>query len=286
MITLSAPAKINLTLEVLGKRPDGYHEIRSIMQTVSLADTLSFESAGQLSFGSDLPEWSPEKSIVSKAAALLKEQTGAGNGASIFIRKRVPLLSGLGGDSSDAAATLSGLNDLWRLGLSRSDLSSLGQRIGSDVVFFLYGGTALAEGRGEVVSPLPAVAHEWIVLALPPVPRLPGKTKSLYQALTANHYTDGQITQAAIRHIEAGRPLGRSTFFNTFENVAFTLQPELEVSRQHLVKMGASNVHLAGSGPVLYVVCQSHPEAEDLATRLEGQRIVSYVVETLPSQYQ
>jgi 4-diphosphocytidyl-2-C-methyl-D-erythritol kinase len=286
MITVSAPAKINLTLEVLGKRPDGYHEIRSIMQTVSLADTLSIESADRLSFRSDLSEWSPEKSIVSKAASLLKGETGVAHGASIFIQKRVPLLSGLGGDSSDAAAVLLGLNDLWRLGLSKSELSSMGQRLGSDVVFFFFGGTALAAGRGEVVSPLPGVAHEWIVLALPPVPRLPGKTKSLYQALTPNHYTDGQITQAAVRDIEAGRPLGQPALFNTFENVAFTLQPELAASREHLVKMGASNVHLAGSGPVLYVVCQRQAEAEHLANRLEGQRIVSYVVETLQSQYQ
>jgi 4-diphosphocytidyl-2-C-methyl-D-erythritol kinase len=285
MITISAPAKINLTLEVLGKRPDGYHEIRSIMQTVSLSDTLSFEPADGLSFGSDMPEWSAEKSILSKAAELLRKETGARSGASIFIQKRIPLLSGLGGDSSDAAATLMGLASLWGLGLSHADLSSLGQQLGSDVVFFFYGGTALAEGRGEIVSQLPGVAHEWIVLALPPVPRLPGKTKSLYQALTANHYTAGQITQAAIRDIEAGRQLAQSSFFNTFENVAFALQPELETARQHILKIGARAVHLAGSGPTVFVVCNDRAEAEELAARLIGQQIRSYVVETTPAQY-
>ena len=116
MITISAPAKINLTLEVLGKRPDGYHEVRSVIQTISLADSLSFEMSDRLEFRSESAEWEGEKSLVSQAFTLMKNMAGAGKGATISVSKRIPLLSGLGGDSSDAAVTLLGLNELWGLG--------------------------------------------------------------------------------------------------------------------------------------------------------------------------
>ena len=256
MITLNAPAKINLTLEVLGKRPDGYHEIRSIMQTVSLADTLSFDIAGELSFRSDLPEWSGDKSLVSQAAALLKEKTGVNKGASLFVQKRIPLLSGLGGDSSDVVAALIGLNGLWELGLGREELISIGRQLGSDVTFFFHGGTALAKGRGETVAPLFVNMRKWIVLAFPPVRRFPGKTKALYQTLNSNHYTDGTITQRLLEAIKAGAGFENVDLYNTFENVAFDLQPELETARRRILKMGPESVHLAGSGPTMFILCQ------------------------------
>jgi 4-diphosphocytidyl-2-C-methyl-D-erythritol kinase len=124
MIVRSAPAKLNLTLEVLGSRPDGYHEIRSVMQMIGLADTISFAPADEISWRSDSPEWDAGKSLVSRAAALLREQTGATGGAAIFVEKRVPLLSGLGGDSSDAAATLLGLNELCTMPSAHSSIAA------------------------------------------------------------------------------------------------------------------------------------------------------------------
>ena len=155
MITISAPAKINLTLEVLSQRADGYHEIRSVIQAISLCDRLSFEPADGLGFRSDSAEWVAEKSLVSKVAAWLKKESGTAKGTIISVKKRIPLLAGLGGDSSDAAATLRGLNQLWGLGLTLEQLIPLARQLGSDVAFFLYGGTALVEGRGEIVTPLP-----------------------------------------------------------------------------------------------------------------------------------
>ena len=111
----------------------------------------------------------------------------------------------------------------------------LGRRLGSDVSFFFHGGTALAEGRGETVTPLSVDMRKWIVLALPPVQRFPGKTKSLYQAINSNHYTDGRITQNLVEVIKAGAGLESADLYNTFENVAFDLQPELETARQNLL---------------------------------------------------
>ena len=153
MLTILAPAKLNLTLEVLAKRPDGLHEIRSLIQTINLCDSLRFRLSQSISFKCDEPKWLPERSLVSKAASLLQKATKCPNGATIEVNKRIPLLSGLGGDSSDAAAILRGLNKLWELGLSPPELVELASQLGSDIAFFLYGGTALVRGRGEIVTP-------------------------------------------------------------------------------------------------------------------------------------
>ena len=283
MIAISAPAKINLTLEVLGKRDDGYHEIRSVIQTISLCDNLTFEPANSLEFKSDSAEWAAEKSLVSRAAMLLQPTGSHSHGATIGVKKRIPLLSGLGGDSSDAAATLEGLNKLWKLGLSREDLLPLARQLGSDVAFFLYGGTALVEGRGEIVAPLLPLPHRWVVVAIPPVPRRPGKTRQLYESLKPIHYTDGRTTEKLVAEIQAGKEFSISLLFNTFENVAFTEFSGLDVSRRYITKMGATNVHLAGSGPALFTMMEDKAQAEDLYSRLKGQRLEPYLTETLPA---
>jgi 4-diphosphocytidyl-2-C-methyl-D-erythritol kinase len=281
MLTVLAPAKINLTLEVLGRRPDGYHEIRSVIQTISLCDSLDFLPGENIEIKGDSPEWRPEKSLVSRAVSLLIKAANCEKGATISVSKRIPLLSGLGGDSSDAAATLRGLNKLWELGLSRNRLAELAQQLGSDVAFFLYGGTALVEGRGEKVTPLLPLSHKWVVLALPTVPRLPDKTRLLYESLNPNHYTSGQITEKRIKEISEGREFNPSLLFNTFENVAYDRFSGLRVSQQHMVKMGAKNVHLAGSGPTLFTMVKEKTEAEDLYQRFKQQKLEPYLAETL-----
>ncbi len=281
MLTLLAPAKLNLTLEVLAKRQDGFHEIRSVIQTLSLGDTLSFQSGEKIEFKSDLAGWMAEESLVSKAASLLQEATGCSKGAIIAVNKRIPLVSGLGGDSSDAAVVLRGLNQLWGLDLSRRALVELAWQLGSDVAYFLYGGTALVEGRGELVTPLPPLPQIWVVLVVPPVPRLPGKTKQLYDSLKVGHYTDGQITQRLVEEVKKGREFDSSLLFNTFENVAFTIFSGLSVYRDHIIKIGAPNVHLAGSGPSLFTLVKERTQAEELRFRLKQQRLESYLTETL-----
>ncbi len=130
MLTVLAPAKLNLTLEVLGKRPDGYHEIRSVFQTINLCDRLRFQPSQRITLKSNMPDWTPEKSLVTKAARLLQETTGISKGATIEVTKNIPLVSGLGGDSSDAAATLRGLNKLWESGLSAERLLDLAVQLG------------------------------------------------------------------------------------------------------------------------------------------------------------
>ena len=282
-VTVSAPAKINLTLEVLGKRDDGYHEIRTVLQAISLADTLSFETSGRLEFRSDMADWVGEKSLVSRAAVLLKEKTGSAEGASVFVEKRIPLLSGLGGDSSNAAAALVGFDRLWGLGVGIEGLLPMARQLGSDVPFFLYGGTVLASGRGEVITRLQAGPRLWLVLVVPSVARVPGKTKQLYQSLRPNHYTDGSITQRLASALEAtGEGFGSSLVFNAFENVAFEQYPGLGTVREHMLKMGAPNVHLAGSGPTLFALFGDKSRAEDMHTQMKRQKLDTFLAETLP----
>ncbi len=281
MLTVTAPAKLNLTLEVLSKRPDGYHEIRSVIQAINLCDSLTFRLGHHLSFRADAPDWTAEESLVSRAAHLLKETTGCPQGATIELAKRIPLLSGLGGDSSDAAATLQGLNTLWELGLPPEKLLKLAAQLGADVPFFLYRGTALAEGRGERVTPLPPLPRRWVVLVFPAVSPPPGKTKQMYARLKPSHYTDGSITERLVKVLTENRAFTASLLFNTFENIAFAEPSELKKYRDHLRKMGADNVHLAGSGPALFTLYKDKAPAEELYALCKQQGMEAYLAETL-----
>ena len=280
MLTVTAPAKLNLTLEVLGKRPDGYHEIKSVLQTIDLSDTLHFESATGITFQCDMPGWSAEASLVSKAVDLLKKETGNRQGAAIVIEKRIPLMSGLGGDSSGAAAVLRALDELWGLGLPPEKLSGIAARLGSDVAFFLHGSTALAEGRGEKVTPLPSLPEMWVALVVPDTPLEPGKTARMYAALKPAHYTDGGITQKLAAALTKGQRFNPSRLFNTFENVAFNSFPGLNIYKEHLLKLGASHVHLAGSGPALFTMFESKEKAADLCRRCRDQGMNALLVAT------
>ncbi len=281
MFTVLAPAKINLTLEVLAERPDGYHEIRGVIQTIDLCDRLRFRLSHDIKLVCDNPSFVGEESLVSRATTLLQQTTGCAKGAEIEISKRIPLSSGLGGDSSCAAATLRGLNKLWQLGLSKERLVELALRLGSDVPFFLYGGTVLAEGRGEKITPLPPLPQHWVVLMIPDMPRLPEKTKRLYASLKTNHYTDGQITEKFIKALKEGKEFAPPLLFNTFENVAYDQFSGLKVYKEHFIKLGAPNVHLAGSGPALFTMIKDKAEAEKLYGYLQKQGVECYLATTL-----
>jgi 4-diphosphocytidyl-2-C-methyl-D-erythritol kinase len=280
MLTVLAPAKINLTLEVLGKRPDGYHQIRSVIQSINLCDSLRFRLSDDIEFSCDNPSLVLEESLVSRATALLQQATSCSKGATVEISKRIPLTSGLGGDSSDAAAILRGLNRLWQLGLSLKELLELTSRLGSDVAFFLYGGTALVEGRGERVTPLPPLPRRWVVLMVPPMPRMPGKTQRLYASLKPKHYTKGQITDRLVARLSQGGEVALSMLFNVFDEVAADNFTGLGEYREKFFRAGAGSVHLAGSGPGLFTMLKDKAQAEDLYTRCQQQGLECYLAET------
>jgi len=282
MLTIQAPAKLNLTLEVLGERQDGFHEIRSVIQTINLCDSLHFQLAQDVEFRSDVPDWASEKSLVSKATSLIRKATGCTKGTTIEVNKRIPWLSGLGGDSSDAAAILRGLNEFWGLALSLKELLELAAQLSSDASFFLLGGTALAEGRGEIVTPLPSLPHMWVVLMMPLVPREPGKTKRLYNSLKASHYTEGEVTDRFVASLTRGREVISSSLFNVFDEAALDNFAGLGKYQQQFLRAGAQEVHLAGSGPALFTLVRDKAQAEKIYQNLQEQGLESYLSDTLP----
>ena len=266
MLTLYAPAKVNLVLEVLGREND-YHRISTIMQSISLCDILNFEASEEICFQCSQPALE-SGNIVMKAVALLREKTGCSKGAHIKLHKHIPWGMGLGGGSSDAAATLLALNYLWGLKLPLSQLAHWGVNLGSDVPFFIYSGTALVEGRGEKVTPLPSLPLTWFVLLIPPLPKLSEKTRQMYRQLNSSHFTKGQFVQMALSSLTQGQALVPSLIFNIFEQVAFNFFPQLNKYRQILEEIGAPSVHLAGSGPCLFTFFPKEEEARDFCSKL------------------
>jgi 4-diphosphocytidyl-2-C-methyl-D-erythritol kinase len=280
MLTVYAPAKMNLVLEVLGKDND-YHRISSIVQSVDLCDVLNFQPDEEICLECTEPSLKHDN-LVTRAATLLRESTGCNLGARIELRKHIPWGMGLGGGSSDAAATLLALNELWGLGLSLSELVPLASKLGSDVPFFIHKGTALIEGRGEKVTPLPSLSATWFVLLVPPLPKIPSKTKQMYGKLDAAHYTRGQFVQKALSSLRQGKGIDHSLIFNVFENVAFDFFAGLDKCRKTLEEAGAPGVHLAGSGPCLFTFLSEEKKARELFSRLKKQRLECYLASSLP----
>ncbi len=275
---LTAPAKINWTLEVLGRREDGYHEVRTVMQTVDLCDRFDIRHAERIEMEVEGPYETTKDDLVLRAAAALGE-TG-GRGAHIRLVKRIPVAAGLGGGSSDAAAGLRGLNELWGLGHDNARLAEEGARLGSDVAFFVHGGTALAEGRGERVTPLPDVAPTWLVLVAPPL-NLPEKTKHMYDVLTRTHFTDGSRTETLANRIREGGAIADDSVYNAFERAAYRAFEGLDVYRKALLAAGARRVHLAGSGPALFALGADEDGARAVYGRVRLPGGKAFVVRTL-----
>jgi 4-diphosphocytidyl-2-C-methyl-D-erythritol kinase len=285
MLELAAHAKLNLCLEVTGKRADGYHNIVSVMQLVDLHDTLIFSPAEDIRLVSDDPPMLAEgdNNLVLRAAHLLRRTYGLNRGASITLHKRIPSAAGLGGGSSDAATTLLGLSRLWGLDLPREELVGLGSTLGSDVPFFLAGPTALVEGRGERVTSLaPSPAFRAVLVSQPY--SLPNKTRQLYASLTPDDMSDGGATGALLEVLRQGGDIASVPLFNSFERPAYMVFPNLDRVRQQVLDAGAPNVHLSGSGPTLYTLYpqSAAAEAQSLYKALlqAGLRVYSVMSET------
>ncbi len=285
MLAVSAYAKVNLTLEVLYKREDGFHEIRSVLQTISLADEISFEPAPTLEFVCDDPKANQidliERSVL-KAVNLLLRGMDHCAGAKICLRKlNVPRAAGLGSSSSVPAAVLRGLNALWDLNLPADKLRQMAALIGSDTAFFIEGGTALAQGRGEQIIPLPSSPLTWMVLLKPTIDPIENKTAHMYGLLNSSHFSDGACSERLVSHLKQGEGLQSKLLCNTFENVAFDAFAPLSTYRQGFLDAGARSVHLAGAGPALFTLVPDRKTGENLEKRLKEQNLEAYLVHTL-----
>ena len=276
---LRAYAKINLTLEVLGRRADGYHEVATVLQNVGLYDTLRIEPSDGLTLTCSEPSLEGEDNLVWRAATRLQEVTGSRAGAHIRLEKHIPEAMGLGGGSSDAAAALVGLSRLWEVEALTEELCTIAAELGSDVPFFLSGGTAKAEGRGEQVTPIAHVPPRWVLLVCPDV-ALEGKTGRLYRSLSVDSYSDGSVYRTAVEAIETGRfPSG--FLRNAFDDVASEVYEVVDGAMDVMRNAGAPEVHLCGSGPGLYSLFDSETEGERAMKHLQDGGWRTYLVRTI-----
>ncbi|MCM0627089.1 4-(cytidine 5'-diphospho)-2-C-methyl-D-erythritol kinase [Lysinibacillus capsici] len=270
MLYVKAPAKINLTLDVLYKRPDNFHEVEMVMTTVDLADRISLESREDgviqiISTDNFVPN--DHRNFAYQAARLIKDTYGIRQGVSITIEKEIPIAAGLAGGSSDAAATLKGLNELWDLGLSIDELAELGAKIGSDVSFCVYGGTALATGRGEKIKELPAPPNCWVVLAKP---KIGVSTAEVYGGLKVEGLQHPN-TQQMIQAIEKkDYELLCSSLGNVLETVTFKLHPEVVMLKEQMKRFGADATLMSGSGPTVFGLVDSEARVSRIYNGLRG----------------
>jgi len=270
-VFLRTPAKVNLFLEVLARRPDGYHDLATLMLAISLYDTLEIrnEAGSDIRLDCDHPELSTgSDNLVSRAAALVRERYGCKQGVAIRLYKRIPMAAGLAGGSSDAAATLAGLNVLWQLGLSRSELVQLGGELGSDVSFFFASPAAWCTGRGEIVESVPVGRPLDLVLVCPSVGLA---TRQVFRELTVPETPrNGPAVRQALaagRVEEMGRQL-----FNRLQPTAEKLCPEVAHWHQRLADARPAGQVMTGSGSTVYAVCRDSVEALRIARQLRSVR--------------
>ncbi len=281
MLYVKAPAKINLTLDVLYKRPDNYHEVEMIMTTVDLADRIGLESRRDglikiVSADNFVPD--DQRNFAYQAAELLKNTYGIKEGVTISIEKQIPIAAGLAGGSSDAAATLRGLNELWNLNLSLDELAEYGAKIGSDVSFCVYGGTALATGRGEKIQEIPAPPTCWVVLAKP---KIGVSTADVYGGLKIEgleHPNTAQMIEAINTN---NYPLMCQSLGNVLETVTFNLHEEVVVIKEQMQRFGADAVLMSGSGPTVFGLVESEARVGRIYNGLRGFCEEVYVVRML-----
>ena len=283
---IPAYGKVNLTFEVLDRLDDGYHLVTTVMQTIALADRLHFETNDELSVECEYPELAGDQNLVWKAAVELAKTGNIQPEAKITIEKRIPVGMGLGGGSSDAATALLGLNRLWGLGFSTEKLATIAAGLGSDVSFFLWGGTALAQGKGEQISQLTSLPPLAMTLVFPSLV-IPNKTASMYSRLTRAQFSDGGVTRQMIQILTSGqfvRESMRGLIFNAFSEVVARTYPELLEMCREIADQGGPVMHLCGAGPALFTIPSSEEEHQQIADVLQPHSAGVYLVSTVPPE--
>ncbi len=263
-ITERAFAKVNLTLEILGRRRDGYHNLASVMQTVDLFDTVTLTTSNDVVVTCDDDAITPEINLATKAVEVLQDRVGISDGVTISIEKNIPVSAGLGGGSADAAATLRGLNSLWKLGLSMDELTNIAADVGSDVPFLIRGGTSLVQGRGEDVTPITAAQVPRFMILTPEVelPNPKAKTTSVFSHVDQSMFTRGNLSHKLAARVRSGSDCPPEFFFNQFGTIAEELFPGWSAERDLLISLGAIDVMLCGAGPSMFAV----PPTKEIGT--------------------
>jgi len=277
-LTVKAPAKINLFLEIIGKRPDGYHNLETVMQTINLYDELSFETAeGGISLEcSDKALSAGGDNIVYRAAAALKERYGIRKGVRIYLKKEIPMGAGLGGGSSDAAATLKTLVQMWQIDIKDKELKAIASKLGADVPFFLTGGTALCEGIGDIVTPLAKIKNMLIILANPGfgVP-----TAQVYKKIKFPLTNQRKVDKIQTLIYDGSFDLKGAfeSCFNRLEEFVFPDYPEIAEIKRVLTELGCASF-MSGSGATVYGILGSQSQSETIQSKLQKHGCKTWLV--------
>ncbi|MBE3098718.1 MAG: 4-(cytidine 5'-diphospho)-2-C-methyl-D-erythritol kinase [Planctomycetes bacterium] len=276
-LAVEAPAKVNLTLRVVGVRPDGYHDLESVVAAVGLLDRLRFEPADDLDLVCGDAAVPPgDDNLVMKAAGLLRESCGARRGARVYLEKHIPAGRGFGGGSSDAAAALAGLNALWQCGRTPAELAALGARLGSDVPLFFSSPVAVMRGRGERIEPVEAQPPWWLALAWPGYGNPTADVYAAYDRLAQEKHQEpydfevpdtfsGPGATEILKCLEGPARRAAAFLVNDLEPAARTLRPGAPGVRALLERAGAAAVGMTGSGSAYFALADTEAEARSLA---------------------
>lgn len=275
-------AKINLTLDILGTREDGFHEVAMVMQAVGLSDELTLEKreAPGVGLSIDVP-WlrADEKNLAYRAAKLMQEEYHLPGGVEIHLTKRIPMAAGLAGGSADAAAVLRGMDELYELGAGDEKLCELGARLGSDIPFTLMGGTMLATGRGEVLRRLPDFPETFVVLAKPHVSVSTAWAYGAYDAHPAAEHPDND---AMIHAIEAGdRTKAASFLCNVLESATIKRYEIISKLKEMMKEAGAMASLMSGSGPTVFGLAETQEQAENIAAAVRLPDVDVFITKTI-----
>ena len=271
MVTVEANAKINLTLDILGKRPDGFHEVAMVMQSIGLHDTLTMEKTdGEIALSINVP-WlkADEKNLAWRAAELVRQEYGLTGGVRMELTKRIPIAAGLAGGSADAAAVLKGMNELYNLQMSEARLCELGAKLGSDIPFCLMGGTMLATGRGEVLTRLADMPETWVVLAKPRISVSTAWAYQNYDEQGAERHPDNEAIKKAIAR--GNRKAVAGLLCNVLESVTIKKYDVIADYKQMMLDKGAMASMMSGSGPTVFGLAKSREQAESIADVLRQE---------------
>ncbi|MDR1568393.1 MAG: 4-(cytidine 5'-diphospho)-2-C-methyl-D-erythritol kinase [Streptococcaceae bacterium] len=276
-----AAAKINLGLNVIGKRPDGFHDLEMIMTSIDLTDTLTFSSTNdnKITITSNVPYLPTDrKNLIYQAAHLMKKKFALNQGVRIYLDKIIPVAAGLAGGSSDCAATLRGLNKLWQLNLSLEELAEIGESLGSDVPYCIYSQTAFVTGRGENVELLPKFQGFWVILVKP---QISVSTPSIFKQvnLAAINHPDVQgLRQVIIEQKLSEIPV---LLGNSLEAITARQYPIVDKIKTKLINYGADGVLMSGSGPSVFAICRKESRAKRVFNSIKGFCNEVYLVRTL-----
>lgn len=276
-----APAKINLLLDVIGKREDNYHNLRMVMTTIDLYDRISINKINENKIIINSNKYflpNDERNLVYKATKLMKATFNINSGFNIFIEKNIPVAAGLAGGSSDAAATIRAINKIFKLNLSLSEMINLGLLIGSDVPFCLYNRTALVEGRGEIITPLPKVPKCWVILVKP---HFGVSTKDVFSNVDLNeiHHPNIEKMIESIKH--PNYSLMCESLGNSLEQVTFKMYPEVREVKEKLLYLGVDNALMSGSGPTVFGLVLKERKAKKIINSIDKNKYETFAVRIL-----